>query len=138
MSPNKAAGRRYFIRLMSIMAVYLVSLFIGVGLRNAGALTPATAIVAALVPGLCVVMVFWALGRLLVELQDEFLRMLMVRQVLIAAAFAFSIAAIHGYLTSFDIVPRVDSYWAPILFFFGLFVGQVANRIKYGTWGQCT
>jgi hypothetical protein len=137
MSPNKAASRRYVVRLMSIMTVYLVSLFIGVGLRNADALTPATAVVAALVPGLCIVMVFWALGRLLVELQDEFLRMLMVRQVLIAAAFAFSIAAVHGFLTSFDIVSKVDAYWAPVLFFFGLFVGQVANRVKYGTWGQC-
>ena len=137
MNPNALAQRRYVVRLMSVMAVYLGTLFAGLTLKKQGMLTPETTVVAALIPGLCIVLVFWAMGRLIVELKDEFLRMLIVRQVLIATAFAFSLAAVHGFLTSFDVIDKVDAFYWPVTFFFGLFIGMVANRIKFGTWGSC-
>lgn len=137
MSPNKAAQRRYFVRLLSVMAVYVAAIFGGVTAKKQGLLTFEATVVVALVPGICIVLVFWAMGRFIVELRDEFLRMLVIRQVLIATAFAFSLAAIHGFLTSFDVLPTIDAFYWPVTFFLGLFVGQVANRLRYGTWGQC-
>ena len=137
MSPNKLAQRRYVFRLMAVMVVYVVAILGGTWMKKAGMLTDQTAIIAALVPGICIAMVFWAMGRMLVELTDEFLRMLLVRQTLIATAFSMTIAAIHGFLSTFDVIEKTDAFYWPVLFFFGLFVGQVANRIKYGTWGQC-
>ena len=137
MTPNKVAQRRYVIRLLSVMAVYVASIFAGVTLKAQGMLTRETTIIVALIPGLCIVLVFWAMGRLIVELKDEFMRMLIVRQVLIATAFAFSLAAIHGFLSSFDVIEKVDAFYWPVTFFFGLFIGMVANRLKFGTWGEC-
>lgn len=137
MTPNKVAQRRYVIRLLSVMAVYVASIFAGVTLKAQGMLTRETTIIVALIPGLCIVLVFWAMGRLIVELKDEFLRMLIVRQVLIATAFAFSLAAIHGFLTSFDVIATIDAFYWPVAFFFGLFIGMIANRLKFGTWGEC-
>lgn len=137
MSPNKAAQRRYIVRLAGVMLVYLVSLMLAVRLHDAGHLSPAAATATALVPGACIAATFWVMGRFIVELEDEFIRLLMVRQSLIATAFALSIASIHGFLSNFELVARVDAYWWPVAWFFGLGIGAAANRIRYGTWGEC-
>ncbi|MEM9500622.1 MAG: hypothetical protein AAF941_02130 [Pseudomonadota bacterium] len=89
----------------------------------------------ALLPGLAVVGVFWAIGRLMVEETDEFMRMLVVRQALIASGLALSLATVWGFMESADVVPHIDSYWWAVAFFFGLFIGAVVNRIEHGTWG---
>ena len=38
-------------------------------------------------------------------------------------------------LEAADLVMHVDAYWWPVAWFLGLFIGAVANRIEYGTWG---
>ena len=63
---------------------------------------------------------FWAIGRLIVEEQDEFQRMLIVRQALIATGFALSIAPSTDSLAHFDVSPCVDLFWAAMLWFLGL------------------
>lgn len=136
-SPNRAAMSRYTWRLMSIMAVYVTALIGGQFAMKYDLLGPVAAIPIALICGLCIVLTFVVMGRLIVEIQDEFVRMLFVRQSLIAAGFGFSLAAIHGFLSEFGVIDRVDAYWWPVLFFVGQFVGQISNRITYGTWGMC-
>lgn len=131
------AQRRYFLRLAVIMALYCAAIFVAVTLRKDAATPPALMAAVALVPGICIIGVFWAIGRLIVEEPDEFLRMLIIRQALIATAFALSLASIHGFLSQFQLVDRVDAYWVAVLWCFGLAVGQVINRIQYGTWGKC-
>lgn len=89
----------------------------------------------AILPGLAVVGIFWAVGRLIVEERDEFMRMLIIRQALMASGLALSAASIWGFLEDADVVVHVDAYWWAVIWFFGLGVGAVANRIQYGTWG---
>ena len=136
-NPNQAAMRRYTVRLMSVMTVYVVALIGGLLAMRHGLLPDAAAFPIALVCGLCVASVFLIIGALIVEMKDEFMRMLLVRQTLIATGIALGAAAMHGFLTTFDVVARIDAFWWPVAFFGGLFVGQVANRITYGTWGVC-
>jgi hypothetical protein len=69
------------------------------------------------------------------EEQDEFMRMLIIRQSLIASALALSCASIWGFLEAADLVMHIDAYWFAIVWFFGLAVGSVFNRIQFGTWG---
>ena len=52
----------------------------------------------AILPGLAIAGVFLAIGRLIVEEEDEFIRMLIVRQSLIATGFASSISTVYGFL----------------------------------------
>lgn len=89
----------------------------------------------ALLPGMAILGVFWAIGRLIVEEQDEFMRMLVVRQALVATAVALSAATVWGFLESADLVIHVDAYYWAVAWFLGLFVGAAMNRLKYGTWG---
>ena len=89
----------------------------------------------ALLPGLAIVGVFWAIGRLIIEQSDEFMRMLTIRQSLWATGFALSAASVWGFLETADIVIHIDAYWWAVVWFFGLGVGAIINRIQYGTWG---
>ena len=88
--------------------------------------------IAAILPALAIVGIFAAIGRYLVEEQDEYLRMLMIRQTLWASGFALSIATIWGFLESFDLVEHVQSYAVAILWFGGLGLGALANRLTIG------
>ena len=136
-SIKSPSQRAYIRRLMVLMAVYVTAVIGGSVARRADLLNDLTTILVALISGLCIAGVFWAIGRLIVEEQDEFRRMLIVRQALIASGFALSIASIHGFLSGFELLPKVDPYWAAILWFAGLIVGGIAHRLKYGSWGQC-
>ncbi len=89
----------------------------------------------ALLPGLAVSGMFWAIARLIIEEKDEFMRMLTIRQTLIASGFALSAASIWGFLEAADLVVHLDAYWVAIAWFVGLFLGACANRIEHGTWG---
>lgn len=129
------AQRTYIKRVAIFASLYLLVLAIQVAvLRNA---EPPIALRAALgvLPGLAVIGIFWAIGRLIVEEQDEFIRMLIVRQALIATAFALCAATIWGFLEAADVVVHLDAYWVALAWFVGQFIGAVSNRITYGSWG---
>lgn len=135
MTEGLSAMQRYTRRIGGIMVVYVTALIGGQMAMKAGLLPPMAAIPIALICGLSIALTFFVMGRLMVETQDEFVRLLFVRQTLIASGFALSLAAIHGFLSDFDLIARIDAYWWPVLFFMGQFIGQVSNRLKYGTWG---
>jgi len=90
----------------------------------------------AIPPGLALVGVFWAIGRLIIEEKDEFLKLLVVRQSLIASGIAVSAATIWGFLERAEVVAHIDAYWWAFAWFLGLFIGGAINRVQYGTWGR--
>ena len=90
----------------------------------------------AVLPALPIVGIFAALGRYLVEEQDEYVRMLMVRQTLWASGFALSVATIWGFLESFDLVGHVEAYYIAVLWFGGLGVGGCMNKLTLGRTGE--
>jgi hypothetical protein len=89
----------------------------------------------AILPAIPIIGIFFAIGRYLVEEQDEYVRMLMVRQTLWASAFALSVATIWGFLESFDLVGHANGYWVAIAWFFGLGIGGVVNKLTLGEGG---
>ena len=89
----------------------------------------------ALLPALPIIGIFAAIGRYLVEEQDEYVRMLMVRQTLWASGFALSCATIWGFLESFDLVGHVDGYYIVIAWYVGLGIGGVVNKLTLGEGG---
>jgi hypothetical protein len=90
----------------------------------------------AVLPALPIIGVFVAIGRYLVEEQDEYVRMLMVRQTLWASGFTLSVWTVWGFLESFDLVGHVDGYWVAVCWFFGLGLGGLANKLSYGDTGS--
>jgi len=121
--------RRYTVRVLLLMVGYALAL-IGVNmfLRDNDAPRVA-AYAAAVLPALPIIGVFVMIGRLLSEMRDEYVRMLLVRQALIATAFMLSVATVWGFLESFRYLPHVPAFYAAVLWFGGLGVGGCVNAV---------
>jgi len=134
MSP---ARKRYTLRLAAAMAAFLATFALaeyGIDRKQIGAVAAA---VLALLPGLCVTAVFWALGRYLVEEKDEFRRMLLVREILISTGITMTVVTIWGFLAEYRIVPYGHAFYPIWLFFFAQGIGGIVNRLTYGDSGAC-
>lgn len=134
-STKSPAQRRYLSRVLLFTGLYLVFFAVLTALTKEGGVSATTRFIVALLPGLCMTGVFWAIGRLIIEEEDEFLRMLTVRQALLASGLAMASASVWGFLEGADLAPHVDAYWWAVVWFLGLIVGAVVNRVQYGTWG---
>ena len=129
---RSSAMRRYTIRLAISMSAYLITLALAVNIFEKGNASGLFAWLLAILPGLSVAGVFWAIGRLLVEEQDEFQRMLLVRQSLIASAFALSISTVWGFLENFGMVEHIDAFYIVVVWFIGFGIGRYINRYTLG------
>lgn len=130
------ASQRYLTRMALVMAFYLLTLFVAENQIEDRGLTGPLAAFLALLPGLSFAGVIWIFGALIVEEKDEFFRLLYVRQGLIATGVSFTLAAVWGYLETYNIVDPVVAFWWPTLWCFGIGIGGIANKIKYGTYGE--
>jgi hypothetical protein len=130
------ARKRYVVRVAISMLAYVVTLMLAIRLVRDGHMTGPLAWLLAALPGLAVSGVFWAIGRLLVEETDEYQRMLLVRQSLVASAFALSIATVWGFLENAGLVGHVDAFYVAILWFMGLGVGSFVNALTLGRGGD--
>lgn len=137
MAQPLSVKRRYQMRVGISMAVYLVSLFGANNLIEDREVAGPLAWALALLPGLAVAGLFYAIGMLIIEQKDEFQRMLLVRLNLIAAGFALSIASVWGFLESFGLVEHANAILIVILWAVGQLLGALSNRITHGTWGAC-
>jgi hypothetical protein len=137
MKARSEAQRRYLKRTIAVTALYLATVAAASFFIDRDDPVTAITIILAILPGLAIMGIFWAIARLMVEEQDEFIRMLIVRQSLIATGLALSVASVWGFLEAYGVAPHIDSYWVAILWFFGLGVGAVVNKLQYGTYGEC-
>lgn len=129
------AWKRYNWRVVWLSLLYAAFL-IGAAYGFKHRLVPdPLAYIVAVLPALPIIGIFAAIGRYLVEEQDEYVRMLMVRQTLWASGFALSLATVWGFLESFDLVGHWDGYWVVVAWFFGLAIGAIANKLTLGEAG---
>lgn len=127
---RSSAIKRYNLRLMFFMIVY-VALIFGVGalFRNAPP-SGIAAWAAAILPALPIIGVFWAVFRLLVEEGDEYLRTMMVRQTLIATGFCLCIMTVWEFLQNYEVVPAGTGGFGTAFFWFvGLGIGGIWNAL---------
>lgn len=122
------AIRSYLIRLFVLMTIYLVTLFAAVTAFKADAVSGVAAYALAVAPALPIIGVFWAVMRLLVEEPDEFVKLMHVRQCLIATGFCLTVTTIWEFLQNFDLVPPGNGgFGAAFFWFMGLGVGALYN-----------
>ncbi len=134
--PRSAAWVRYNWRVVWLSLAYATFLIAAVyGFKHQ--LVPSLLkYPVAVLPALPIVGIFGAMGRYLVEEQDEYVRMLMVRQMLWASGFALSCATVWGFLDNFGLVGHADGYWVVIAWFFGLGIGGIVNKLTLGASGN--
>jgi hypothetical protein len=129
------AWKRYNWRVIWLSLLYVAFLLPAVyGFKHQLVPEPFEYLVAIL-PALPIIGIFAALGRYLVEEQDEYVRMLMVRQVLWASGLTLSIATAWGFLDNFGLVGHADGYWLIAIWFAGLGIGGIVNKLTLGDGG---
>ena len=129
------AWKRYNWRVVWLSLLYAAALLLAVYGFKHHLLSGGLAYVVAVLPALPIIGIFASIGRYLVEEQDEYVRMLMVRQTLWASGFALSLATIWGFLESFDLAGHVEAYYIAVAWFFGLGLGGVINKLTLGDGG---
>ena len=131
MSTSKSpAEARYNRRVLVCSAAYGAALLADTYLFKQGGVGGPLATAAALLPAIPIVLIFVAIGRYLAEEQDEYLRMLMTRQVLWASGFALTLATIYGFLQGYSVVAALPPYAIVMAWFLGLGVGALVNRLS--------
>ena len=128
--------RRYNRSVILLSLAYALILFGVITFFKNSSPTGLSAYAAAILPALPIIGVFFAMGRYLVDEQDEYLRMLTVRQTLWASGFMLSVATIWGFLENFDLVHHIDAYYAAVLWFGGLGLGACINKLTLGSSGR--
>ena len=129
------AWKRYNWRVIWLSLAYAILLIAAVYGFKHKLIPPALTYPVAILPALPIIGLFAAMGRYLVEETDEYVRMLMVRQTLWASALTLSVATAWGFLDNFGLVGHADGYWIAVLWFFGLALGGVYNKLTLGEAG---
>ena len=119
MGIHSPAQRRYLVRVAGFMTSYVAALLLAKWMFKRGFAEGAVAWGLAILPSLPIIAVFWAIGRLLIEEPDEYLRAQLVRQSLVATAIAIAVATVWGFLENFGLVAHVDAYFVAFLWFGG-------------------
>jgi hypothetical protein len=131
------AARRYNRRVLWLSVFYAIALLAATYGFKHKLLAGGLAYTAAVLPALAIIGIFGAMGRYLVEEPDEYVRMLLVRQSLWASAFALSIATVWGFLESFGLAGHVEAFYIAVVWFFGLGLGSIYNRLTLGASVGC-
>ena len=124
-----AAYRRYLRRFIPATGAYVVAIGLATWLIPDGAHASPLTVGIALLPGLGVVAMIWAMARLLIELDDEYLKLLEVRKALAATGVVLAVASVWGLLELYTDVPKLPVFFIFPLWCGGLVVGQAWNRI---------
>lgn len=128
---DAACGNRAYQRRVVVLAlVYVALLMLAVWLNKSYALTGVPAVIVALLPALPLVGMIVAMARLIIDTQDEYQRMLHVRQMLIATGFTLAVCSVWGFLEEFGLVAHVPAYWTFVLWCGGLGIGTVYNESR--------
>jgi len=129
-------NRRYLFRMGSSVVVCGITILSARYLTTNGLVDGPLVWVLALIPGLAMLGFFYAFIMLIIEQKDEFIRMLIIRQVLIGTGVALSFATVWGFLEEFGLVAHIYPYYVVIAWVLGVGFGGLVNRIKDGAWGE--
>lgn len=136
-SKRHPAYNAYMRRMGVAAAAYISAILLAVGLLPDDAPPTLAPIMVALVPGAAVLAMIWALGRLLVELDDEYLRLLEVRKFIVATGFLLAVASVWGMLELLTQVPRLPIFYVFPIWCLGLVAGTIYNRVTMDGDGGC-
>jgi hypothetical protein len=125
---SSSAMRAYNRRMILASFAYVALLLGGVAIARFYAPPAAVRVLLAVAVAAPVLFMISAMARLLREERDEYLRMRIVEQTLIATGIVLAVATIYGFLNAFDLAPRVDAYWAVPLWGLSLGIARLFQR----------
>lgn len=134
-APRDPAYRRYLVRMAVAAVVYVLTIGLAASVLHKQAPVGVVSAAVATLPGLAVIGMIWAFGRLLIELEDEYLRMLEVRKIVFATGFALSVASVWGMLEMFTEAPPLPVVWMFPIWSAGVALGAIWNKLTLGDAG---
>ncbi len=123
------AYRRYQWRCLSSSALYVAGALLATRPIPDHAQASPGIIAISLLPGFAIIGMIWSIGRLLIELDDEYLRALEVRKALIATGVALLVTSVWGLIELFTVVPRLPIFFVFPIWAAGLVVGTLRNKV---------
>lgn len=109
--------RRYALRIMLFMTAYVVILIASLNFaRSTPDLSQPVLVALALASALPIIGTFWAIFRLLVEVDDEYQRLLFAKQTLLATAITLALVTVWQFLQVFDVVKEGPQWMGAIWF----------------------
>jgi hypothetical protein len=131
------AMKRYTARLFVLMAAYLLALFVAVTTFKGGMVRGILSWILAILPALPIIGIFWAVMRLMIEETDEFIKVMLMRQNLVATGFCLTVMTIWEFLLKFHLVPANNFViGTAMVWFIGLGFGALYNRLTLGATGN--
>jgi len=121
---QSAAGRRYLIRFLPTMLLYVVLLFAANAAVASWHPTGIRLVLIAVLPALPLVGIVAIMGLYIAEEQDEYMRFRMVRAVLVATGFMLAVTTVWGFLEEAGVATHLPLYWAFIIWCIGLGFAQ--------------
>jgi hypothetical protein len=137
-SLNRAAGcgidtpalNAYNRRALVWALSYIVLLGIALTVRNTWHPAGPVLWLLALLPSLSIAYLVWALGRYLVEEDDEYQRMRQIQSALMATGFLLVVASAWGFLEVFALAPHAEGFWAVGVWAVGLGLGNLVQNLR--------
>lgn len=121
--------RRYTRRMLGFGLVYAALLIGAIAvMQQPWAPRGPLAVVLAILPALPVIGMIWAVGRLIVEIDDEYQRFLLVKTTLVATGLTLAFATVIGFLENFHLIPHVPGFLVTVLWFAMIGVGGCIVR----------
>jgi len=118
------AMRRYNRRMLVASAVYVIGLFGAIWAHDLLRPNGAVAFLFAFAPSVGVLLMVWAMARLVTEETDEYLRYRYVRSSLFGLGTLLTLATVWGFFEQFELVPHVPTWAAVPIFAIGLGIGN--------------
>ena len=116
-------------RMLIASGIYVVGLFGAIWANDTLGADGMLAFLFAFLPSVGVLAMVWAMGRLVADETDEYLRHRYVRSSLFGLGTLLTLATIWGFFEQFDLVPHAPTWLAVPIFAIGLGIG---NCLRWG------
>ena len=136
MAGRTAAYRRYRRRSLIGAAAYLVSSGLATWLIPDHAPPSLLPVALAVLAGAGTLVWIWATARHLIEMEDEYQRLLQVRGMLVATGLTLSICSLWGMIELYTTAPHLPLFLVFPIWCLGLLVGGTVNRLTLGDSGR--
>ena len=121
---------RFMKRFIPASIIYVGAIGLASTLIPDDAKASALTVGIALLPGLACIAMIWAMARWLVEMDDEYLRLIEIKKALMATGIALAIAATWGLLELYTDVPKLPVFLIFPIWCGGLAIAQLWIRVR--------
>lgn len=121
----REANRRYLKRFLPSMTAYMVLLIGSNIVINRYDPRGAALLALAILPALPILAVIWAMGMAVIEQPDEYVRMKLIKAMLIGTAIMLAVLTVWSFLEDTGLVPAKPTHLAFPLWCVGLLIAQI-------------